>query len=124
LPTEPPAAVPPVDLARVDAVLRSQDGRLGDLGESGRNFARIINRLQRIIRMVQASEEKTFGRTLQRWRMIDAPYLIELGTERRGAGQFALIARWAHAAAPDLAPGPPRAGPGENFLPNVADQEE
>lgn len=79
----------------MDALLRSQDGRLGDLGESGRNFARIINRLQRIIRMVQASEEKTFGRTLQRWRMIDAPFALELGTERRGAGRFALIARWA-----------------------------
>jgi hypothetical protein len=107
LPTDPPAAVPPVDLARVDALLRSQDGRLGDLGESGRNFARIINRLQRIIRMVQASEEKTFGRTLQRWRLIDAPYFIELGTERRGAGRFALIARWAPDATPDLRGDPP-----------------
>ena len=96
----PPVVPPPVDLARVDAVLRSQNGRLGDLGESGRNFARIINRLQRIIRMVQASEEKTFGRTLQRWRLIDVPYVLELGTERRGAGQFALIARWAADAAP------------------------
>ena len=102
MPIEPPADLPPVDLARVDALLRSQDGRLGDLGESGRNFARIINRLQHIIRMVQAREEKTFGRTLQRWRLIDVPYAIELGTERRGAGQFALIARWAPDAAPDI----------------------
>jgi hypothetical protein len=93
--------MPPVDLARVDAILRSQDGRVGDLGESGRNFARIINRLQRVVRMVQASEEKVFKRTLQRWRLIDAPYALELGTERRGAGQFALIARWAADAAPD-----------------------
>ncbi|HEY8743240.1 MAG TPA: hypothetical protein VIU62_09085 [Chloroflexota bacterium] len=106
MPTEPPASLPPkemppVDLARVDAILRSQDGRVGDLGESGRNFARIINRLQRVVRMVQASEEKVFKRTLQRWRLIDAPYALELGTERRGAGQFALIARWAADAAPD-----------------------
>jgi hypothetical protein len=100
----PPADLPPVDLARVDALLRSQDGRLGDLGESGRNFARIINRLQRLVRMVQASEEKTFGRTLQRWRLIDVPYAIELGTERRGAGQFALIARWAADATPSGIP--------------------
>jgi hypothetical protein len=96
--------MPPVDLARVDAIMRSQDGRLGDLGESGRNFARIINRLQRVVRMVQASEEKVFKRTLQRWRLIDAPYVLELGTERRGAGQFALIARWAAEAAPDGLP--------------------
>jgi len=107
LPIEPPSDLPPVDLARVDALLRSQDGRLGDLGESGRNFARVINRLQRIVRMVQAREEKTFGRTLQRWRLIDAPYAIELGTERRGAGQFALIARWAPDAAPTIAEPPP-----------------
>jgi hypothetical protein len=94
----PPLESP--DLARVDAVLRAENGRLGDLGGSGRDFARIINRLQRIVRMVLQNEEKTFRRTVQRWRLIDAPYEIELGTERRGAGQFALIARWAAGAIP------------------------
>lgn len=95
-------AAQPVDLARVDAFLREQDGRLSDLGGSGRDFARAINRLQRIVRMVLEREEKTYRRTVQRWRLVDAPYAIELGTERRGSGQFALIARWAADAAPSL----------------------
>ena len=104
MPAEPPASP---DLARLDAFLQSQNGRLGDLGGSGRDFARAINRLQRLARMVLVSEDKTFRRTVQRWRLIDADRELELGTERRGAGQFALIARWA-----DRPPGETDSTPG------------
>jgi hypothetical protein len=89
----PPA--PPEDLARVDAYLRAEHGKLGDLGTTGRNFARAVNRLQRLARMVLVSEDKSFKRTVQRWRLVGSGKELELGTERRGAGQFALIARWA-----------------------------
>ena len=94
------------DLVRVDALLRSQDGALGDLGASGRNFARIINRLQHVVRMVLVREDKSFKRTIQRWRLIDAQAELELGTERRGSGQFVLIARWAEGFGlpPDVLP--------------------
>jgi len=94
------APASPDDLARVDAFLRSQDGTMGDLGASGRNFARAINRLQRLVRMVLLTEDKTFKRTVQRWQLIDSGQQIELGTERRGAGQFALIARWGPSSGP------------------------
>ena len=94
----PPASPP--DLARVDAMLRSQDGAFGDLGSTGRDFARIINRLQKVVRMVLVEEEKTFRRTLQRWRLVDTGDVIELGTERHGSGRFALIARWAEGSGP------------------------
>jgi hypothetical protein len=84
-----------VDWGAIDRLLGEFDGRVEGLAEAGRDFARVIHRLQRIVRMVLVHEEKTFGYTLQRWRLVDGDGELELGTERRGAGRFAVIARWA-----------------------------
>lgn len=85
---------PSPNVEAVQVFLKSRDGLTGDLGQVGREFARTINRLQRLARVVLLSEQKDFRRTIQRWRLVDGVGEIELGTERRGGGRFALVARW------------------------------